>query len=273
MSTVPAQSVSPARSLAALAARKDGGAKIVALTAYDCLTAAWLAECPVDFLLVGDSVANVIAGHRSTLPVTMDEMIYHTRMVVRGARGMPVVADMPFLSYEVSPDDAVRNAGRFIKEAGADGVKIEGGMDIIPAVERIVRARIPVLGHVGLKPQSVLQMGGYKIQGRTAESAECVRAEALALQEAGVFAIVLECVPRALARRLTRELRVPTIGIGAGNACDGQILVTHDLLGWFEPPKTFVKLYAHFRADAVRAVHAFARDVRAGSFPSPRHSF
>jgi len=273
MTALPSQQPTPARSLAALAARKHGADKIVALTAYDWLTASWLADCPLDFLLVGDSLANVIAGHRSTLPVTMDEMIYHTRMVVRGARSLPVVADMPFLSYEISPDDALRNAGRFIKEAGADGVKIEGGMDVIPAVEKIVRAHIPVLGHVGLKPQSVLQLGGYKVQARSPQSADAVRAEALALQDAGVFALVLECVPRAFARQLTNELKIPTIGIGAGNACDGQILVTHDLLGWFEPPKKFVKLYAHFRADAVRAVSAFARDVRAGSFPSPRHSF
>ncbi|MCX7846547.1 MAG: 3-methyl-2-oxobutanoate hydroxymethyltransferase [bacterium] len=265
---------SPAASLAALAARKATGEKIVALTAYDYLTASWLAECPVDFILVGDSLGNVIAGYPSTLPVTMDEMVYHTRMVVRGAAHIPVIADMPFLSYEVTPEDALRNAGRLVKEAGAHGVKIEGGeADVAAAVKKIVRAHIPVLGHVGLKPQSVLQLGGYKVQGRTTQAAERIREEAHALQEAGVFAIVLECVPHLLARQLTRELSVPTIGIGAGNGCDGQILVTHDLLGWFEPPKKFVKLYAHFRTEAIRAVTAFARDVRAGVFPSPRHSF
>lgn len=265
---------SPVASLAALALRKHSANKIVALTAYDALTASWLAECPIDFILVGDSLANVIAGHSSTLPVTLDEMIYHTRMVTRAARHLPVIADMPFLSYEISPDDALRNAGRLVKEAGAHGVKIEGGSpDIIPAVKKIVAAHIPVLGHVGLKPQSILQLGSYKVQGRSEDAAQRIRSEALALQDAGAFAVVLECIPSSLARQLTAELAIPTIGIGAGNACDGQILVTHDLLGWFEPPKKFVKLYAHFRTEAIRAVAAFARDVRAGSFPSPRHSF
>ncbi|NLF38625.1 3-methyl-2-oxobutanoate hydroxymethyltransferase [bacterium] len=259
--------------LAGLRAKKTAGEKIVALTAYDCLTASLLAECPVDFILVGDSVANVVLGYSSTLPMTMDEMVYHTKMVVRGAGGVPVIGDMPFLSYELSPEEALRNAGRFIKEAGAAGVKVEGSIDVIPAIRKITSAHIPVLGHVGLKPQSVLELGGYKVQGRTESQARRIRAEARALEEAGVFAVVLECVPRAFAGRLSKALRVPTIGIGAGPACDGQILVTHDLLGWTEKPKKFVKPYASVRAVAREAITAFARDVKAGEFPDAEHSF
>jgi 3-methyl-2-oxobutanoate hydroxymethyltransferase len=263
----------PVRRLAKLAKRSALGRPIISLTAYDAQTAAWLAACEVDFILVGDSVANVIAGYNSTLPVTLDEMVYHTRMVVRGAQGAPVIGDMPFLSYEVSPEDAVRNAGRFVKEAGAAGVKVEGGGAMLPAISAIIRARIPVLGHVGLTPQSVLQMDGYHVQGKTAEDAERIRLDALALQEAGVFALVLECVPRALAARLTEELAIPTIGIGAGPDCDGQILVTHDLLGWSDKPKHFVKPYADFLGQARQAVSAYIDDVRKGTFPDDAHSF
>jgi len=261
------------RSLLGLQRKKDNHERIVALTAYDWLAASWMSECDVDFMLVGDSLANVIAGHSSTLPVTMDEMVYHTKMVVRGAQGVPVIADMPFLSYELDPCEAARNAGRFIKEAGATGVKIEGGTDVVPVVERMIAAHIPVLGHVGLKPQSVLQLGGYKVQGTTEESAARIRKDACALQNAGVFGVVLECIPRQLAAGITRELSVPTIGIGAGPDCDGQILVTHDLLGWFEKPKKFVKEYAHFRRTAREAVQAFVQDVHAGAFPDDEHSF
>ena len=265
--------IQSARTLAGLRKRREAGRAIVALTAYDCLMASWLAECAVDFLLVGDSLGNVIAGHATTLPVTMDQMAYHTVLVVRGAHGVPVVADMPFLSYEISPVEAVRNAGRLVKEAGAAGVKVEGGMAVIEAVRSMVTARIPVLGHTGLKPQAVLQMGGYKVQGGTRAAAALIRREALALQDAGVFALVLECVPAALAARLTAELKVPTIGIGAGQGCDGQILVTHDLLGWTGQPKKFVKPYADFRRAAQAAVTAFAGDVQAGRFPDAQHSF
>ena len=259
--------------LAAVYAKKAAGEKIVALTAYDYLVASLLAECAVDFLLVGDSLANVVAGHATTLPVTMDEMVYHTRLVVRGAGALPVVADMPFLSYEVDVKDAVLNAGRLVKEAGAAGVKVEGALEVLPAVERMVAIGIPVLGHVGLKPQSVLRLGGHKVQGRTESSAARIRREALALQEAGVFAIVLECVPRALAAALTAELAVPTIGIGAGPGCDGQILVTHELLGWFDKPKKFAKPYAALRQVSREAVQRFCSDVRAGAFPDAEHSF
>jgi 3-methyl-2-oxobutanoate hydroxymethyltransferase len=261
------------RRLAKLAKRNVLGRPVIALTAYDAQTAGWLADCEVDFLLVGDSLGNVVAGHTSTLPVTMDEMIHHTRMVVRGAQGMPVVGDMPFLSYEVTPEDAVRNAGRFVKEGGAVGVKVEGGCAMLPSIRAIVTARIPVLGHVGLTPQSILQLDGYRVQGKTDADAERIRVDALALQEAGVFALVLECVPRAVAARLTAELAIPTIGIGAGPECDGQILVTHDLLGWSQKPKHFVKPYADFRHDAIAAVKTYINDVRDGAFPDDAHSF
>ncbi len=261
------------RSISSLQSRKKEGSKIIVLTAYDWQTASWLSECDVDFILVGDSLANVIAGRNSTLPVTMDEMIYHTKMVVRGAGDVPVIADMPFLSYELDPNEAAKNAGRFIKEAGAIAVKIEGGMEIIPSVEKMVAAKIPVLGHVGLKPQAVLQLGGYKVQGKTKESAEIIKNDALALQKAGVFAIVIECVGKEAAASLTAELNVPTIGIGAGAGCDGQVLVTHDMLGWFDSTKKFVKTYANFRTEAKNAVNSFISDVKTSKFPDDEHSF
>lgn len=256
-----------------LQSKKDDHQKFVALTAYDYQTADWLSECGVDLILVGDSLANAIAGHSSTLPVTMDEMIYHTRMVVRGARDIPVIADMPFLSYEIDEREALRNAGRFIKETGASGVKVEGGMEIIGAVRRMVAAHIPVLGHLGLTPQSILQLGGYKIQGRSEEAAQQIMFDAKALQEAGIFGLVLECIPQTLATDLTAALSIPTIGIGAGPGCDGQILVTYDLLGWDETPRKFVKPYAAFRQNAQTAVKSFVTDVQSGSFPDDAHSF
>ena len=261
------------RTLNSLQNKKADGKKIIALTAYDALTAAWLSECDIDFILVGDSLANVVAGYDSTLPVTMDEMVYHTKITVRGARDIPVIADMPFLSYETDPAEAVKNAGRLIKEAGASGVKIEGGLTIIPTVKKLTDARIPVLGHTGLKPQTILQIGSYKVQGKTPEAAELIKNEALELQAAGVFAIVLECIPKKLAEEITDLLDIPTIGIGAGKDCDGQILVTHDLLGWFRKPKKFVKPYADFRNAAVEAVQAYIADINSGEFPDEEHSF
>jgi len=260
-------------SIANLQTKKKEGCKIVILTAYDWLTASWLSECDVDFILVGDSLANVIAGEKSTLPVTMDEMIYHTKMVVKGAGNIPVIADMPFLSYELDPYEAAKNAGRFIKEAGADAVKIEGGMEIIPAVKKIVSAKIPILGHVGLKPQTVLQLGGYKVQGKTRESAEIIKNDALALQSAGAFAVVIECVEKNAAEDISGKLNIPTIGIGAGAGCDGQVLVTHDMLGWFDNSKKFVKTYANFREQAKKSVGSFINEVRAKVFPDDEHSF
>ena len=261
------------RTLFHLQKKKDRKEKIISLTAYDALTAAWLSECDIDFLLVGDSLGNVVAGYESTLPVTMDQMAYHTEIVVRGAVNVPVVADMPFLSYEINPEEAVRNAGRLVKQSGAAGVKIEGGMNIIPAVKKILNAHIPVLGHTGLKPQTVLQLGGYKVQGKTPDAAEIIKEEAKALQDAGVFAVVLECIPGELAREITEELEIPTIGIGAGKECDGQILVTHDLLGWFDKPKKFVKQYSNFRDTAVTSVKTFIEEVNLGEFPNQEHTF
>ncbi len=260
-------------SIANLQTNKKEGCKIIVLTAYDWLTASWLSECDVDFILVGDSLANVIAGEKNTLPVTMDEMIYHTKMVVKGAGNIPVIADMPFLSYELDPYEAAKNAGRFIKEAGADAVKIEGGMEVIPAVKKIVSAKIPIIGHIGLRPQTVLQLGGYKVHGKTKESAEIIKNDALALQEAGVFAIVIECVEKKAAFSISANLNVPTIGIGAGAGCDGQVLVTHDMLGWFDNSKKFVKPYANFRADAKKAVSSFISEVKTNVFPDDEHSF
>ncbi len=253
--------------------KKDEGEKIISLTAYDALTASWLSECDIDFLLVGDSLANVVAGYETTLPVTMDQIAYHTEIVVRGAENIPVVADMPFLSYEINPEEAVRNAGRLVKQSGADGVKIEGGMNIIPAVKKITDAHIPVIGHTGLKPQAVLQLGGYQVQGKTPAAAEIIKEEARALQEAGAIAIVLECIPSGLAQEITEELNIPTIGIGAGKGCDGQVLVTHDLLGWFEKPKKFVKQYSDFRNSAITSVRTFIDEVNAGEFPNQEHTF
>ena len=260
-------------SIANLQTKKKEGCKIVVLTAYDWLTSSWLSECDIDFILVGDSLANVITGEKNTLPVTMDEMIYHTKMVVKGAGNIPVIADMPFLSYELDPYEAAKNAGRFIKEAGADAVKIEGGMEVIPAVKKIVSAKIPILGHVGLKPQAVLQLGGYKVQGKTKESAEIIKNDALALQKAGVFAIVVECVEKTVATAITDKLNIPTIGIGAGVGCAGQVLVTHDMLGWFSESKKFVKNYANFREQAKKSVSSFVSEVRTKEFPDDEHSF
>ncbi len=253
--------------------REQRDTPVIVLTAYDWQTAEWLSDCSVDMILVGDSLGNVIAGHSSTLPVSIEQMIYHTEMVVRGAGGVPVIADMPFLSYEVNDDDALYNTGRMIKEAGATGVKIEGGMNFTSRIKKLVAAHIPVLGHTGLTPQSVLSMGGYKVQGRSEESAERIRQEAYALAEAGVFALVLECVPRTLAKEITESIDIPTIGIGAGPDCDGQVLVTHDLLGWTEKPKSFVQQYASFRTLAKDAVQSFIKDVGEGTFPDDVHSF
>ncbi|RLD10630.1 MAG: 3-methyl-2-oxobutanoate hydroxymethyltransferase [Chlamydiae bacterium] len=261
------------RTLFLLQKKKEKNEKIISLTAYDALTAAWLSECDIDFLLVGDSLGNVVAGYESTLPVTMDQMAYHTEIVVRGAVNVPVVADMPFLSYEINPEEAVRNAGRLVKQSGAAGVKIEGGMNIIHAVKKITAAHIPVLGHTGLKPQTILQLGKYNVQGKTPDSAEIIKEEARALQEAGVFAVVLECIPGKLAQEITEELTIPTIGIGAGKNCDGQILVTHDLLGWYEKPKHFVKQYSNFRNTAITSVQKFINEVNTGEFPDKNHSF
>ncbi len=257
-----------------LRARKGAGPRITMVTAYDYTFARMLDEAGVDALLVGDSLGMVVQGRSDTLGVTVDEMVYHCRAVSRGARAAHVVGDMPFLSYQVSPQEALRNAGRLVAEGGAHAVKLEGGEPVLEAVRRIVQAGIPVMGHLGLTPQSVHAMGGFKVQGRAPEQAERILAEAKMLQEAGIYALVLEGVPAPLAERITAELQVPTIGIGAGAGCDGQVLVCYDLLG-LTPGRTprFVKRYAEWYRDGTATVARYVEEVRSGRFPGPEHSF
>jgi len=253
---------------------KREGRKIVTITAYDALFGRLVDEAGVDGVLVGDSLNQVIAGHASTLSATLDQMIYHARMVRRGVRRALLVVDMPFLSYQVSTEDALRNCGRVMKETGAQAVKLEGGVVMAPTVRALTEIGIPVMGHVGLTPQSVHALGGYRVQGKGDEAAARLQADAKALEEAGCFAIVLELVPAPLAERVTRALGIPTIGIGAGPGCDGQVLVLPDLLGLNDTftPK-FLKKYAELAAEVRRAVGAFASEVRSGSYPGPQHSF
>jgi 3-methyl-2-oxobutanoate hydroxymethyltransferase len=252
---------------------KQRGEKIAMLTAYDFPTARRLDEAGAEVLLVGDSLGMVVLGYESTLPVTVDEMIHHTKAVVRGTRRAMVMADMPYLSYHVTLRESVRNAGRFIQEAGAKGVKLEGGRKRARVVKAIREAEIPVMGHVGLTPQSVHDMGGFKVQGRSAPMARAILEDALALEDAGVFALVLEGIPCELAEILTRRLSIPTLGIGAGPACDGQVLVTHDILGLTEGPKpTFVREYAHLGEETLATGRRFIEEVRAGTFPGEAES-
>lgn len=253
-----------------------GRQKIACLTAYDYTMARLVDQAGIPLVLVGDSLAMTMLGYATTLPVTMDEMLHHTRAVVRGTGEALVVADMPFMSYHVSPSQAVRNAGLFVKSAGADAVKVEGGAFRVPAIRALVQNGIPVLGHIGLTPQSIRAMGGYKVQGKKPEEAQRLIDDALALEKAGVFAIVLECVPRALGRDITKSVGVPTIGIGAGPECDGQILVIHDLLGFHgeeAPHLTFVKRYADLGTTAMQALKKYRLEVVRGSFPTRAHSF
>ncbi len=254
--------------------KKSEGQKITMLTAYDFPFAKIVDEAGVDAILVGDSVAMVVQGIENTLPVTMDEMIYHTRMVSRAAERAMVIGDMPFMSYQVSIEEAVRNAGRFIKEGGAQAIKIEGGSEVAEKVAAMVRSDIPVMAHIGLTPQSIHRMGGYKVQGRTEEAKRQLLEDAKVLQEAGAFSIVLEAIPMDLAKEITQTLTIPTIGIGAGPYCDGQVLVIHDLLGLFERfiPK-FVKRYANLKQDALEAVKKYINEVESGIFPSEEHGF
>jgi 3-methyl-2-oxobutanoate hydroxymethyltransferase len=244
------------------------------LTAYDYPSARLAEEAGVDVILVGDSLGMVVLGYDSTVPVTMADMIHHSRAVRRGARDTFVVTDMPFLTYQMSPAQALENAGRLVQEGGCEAVKVEGGEEIAPQVAAMVRAGIPVCGHVGLTPQSVTALSGYKVQGRTAEAAAKLLRDVLALEEAGAFMIVLECIPVQVAELLTGRLSVPTIGIGAGAACDGQVLVYHDTLGLFYrfTPK-FVKKFETLGAKARDAIAAYAGEVRAGVFPGPEHTF
>lgn len=253
---------------------KERGERIVALTCYDALFARLLDASGVDILLVGDSVNQVLAGAPSTLSATLEQMIYHTAMVRRGAERAMVVCDMPFLSYQVSADDAVRNCGRAMKDTGCHAVKLEGGQPMAATVRRLVEAGIPVMGHIGLTPQSVHALGGYRVQGREAAAAERLRADAAALEDAGAFAVVLELIPAPLASTMTKALTIPTIGIGAGPACDGQVLVLHDMLGLNEGfSAKFVKQYAALAEDVREAVRLFTAEVREGRYPGPEHSF
>lgn len=251
-----------------------GGAKFACITAYDYCTARLADDAGFPLLLVGDSLAMTVLGMPSTLPVTMEEMLHHTRAVSRAVRSALVVADMPFMSYQVSTAQALENAGRFLKEAGADAVKLEGGETRAETIAALVRNGVPVLGHIGLTPQSVLTIGGYKVQGKKSSEAEQLFQDAAALVQSGVFAIVLECVPSALGRELTAAVPVPTIGIGAGPDCDGQILVLHDMLGLTEgrTPK-FVKRYAELASEMRRAFAAFKSDVEKGVFPGTEHCY
>lgn len=244
------------------------------LTAYDYSMAKMVDAAGIDSILIGDSLGMVFQGHTSTLPVTIDEMIYHTKSVVRGVKRALVVTDMPFLSYHISKEDAIRNAGRLVKEGGAEAVKIEGGAHFAETIQAIVNAQIPVMGHIGLTPQSVNAFGGFKVQGKDEESAKKILEDAKALEQAGVFAITLECVPDKLARLITQSVHIPTIGIGAGNGCDGQVLVVNDMLGMFSDfvPK-FVKQYAKLNAEITAAIQEYISDVQEGKFPANEHTF
>jgi 3-methyl-2-oxobutanoate hydroxymethyltransferase len=252
----------------------SNSAKITCLTAYDYATARLLDEAGVDVLLVGDSVGMVVLGYESTLPVSIEEMLHHARAVRRGTRRALVVADMPYGSYHSDMAESLRNAMRFVKEAGAEAVKVEGGERRLELIVRLTEAEIPVMGHVGLTPQSVNALGGYRVQGKTADAAEQLLRDARAVEAAGAFAVVLEAVPRELAAQITRELRIPTIGIGAGPDCDGQILVIHDLLGltFGQTPK-FARQYANVGEIISKAARDYCEDVRGGTFPSDGESY
>lgn len=248
--------------------------KICMVTAYDATFSRLLDEAGADVILVGDSLGMVVQGHDSTLPVTMDQMVYHTQAVTRGARRAHVVGDMPFMSYQVGIEEAVRNAGRLISEGGAGSVKLEGGEAFCETIERMVRASIPVMGHIGLTPQSVHKMGGYVVQGRDEEAARRLLNDALCLEQAGCYALVLEGIPLELAKQMSARLSIPTIGIGAGVHCDGQVLVCYDLLGMnpdFKPK--FVKRYANLHEGIVGAARSFFAEVREATFPDDEHSF
>jgi len=253
---------------------KVAGEKIAVLTSYDYPFTRIMDECGIDVILVGDSVGVVFAGYDNTLPVTMDEMIYHTRAVVRARPRALVVADMPFLSYQIDLRDARLNAGRLVKEGGAEAVKLEGGAHLADTIRAIVDMDIPVMAHIGLTPQSIHRMGGYKVQGKKDEQAQRLLEDAKAVEEAGAFAVVLEGIPLKLAERITTELSIPTIGIGAGPHCDGQVLVIHDILGLCEKysPK-FVKRYGDAGALVAGAVASYITEVKKGEFPDEGHSF
>lgn len=254
--------------------KKGKHEKITVLTAYDFSMAKLLDTAGVDCLLVGDSLGMTMLGYEDTLSVTMDDMVHHTKAVKRGVNNALVVADMPFLSYHISDEEAVRNAGRLVKEAGAHAVKLEGGMAVKTRIEAILAAQIPVMGHLGLTPQSVNVFGGFKVQGKSEEQAKRLIEEAKMLEQIGCFSIVLECVPEKLATLISEQLHIPTIGIGAGAGCDGQVLVIQDMLGMYtEMTPKFVKQYANLKSSITSAVEAYCSEVRNGNFPEEKHTF
>jgi 3-methyl-2-oxobutanoate hydroxymethyltransferase len=273
MSTVTAAARREHRVTARSLRNRKGAEPFAMLTAYDFTFARLFDQAGIDVLLVGDSVGNTVQGLDTTLPVTLDEMLYHCRLVSRAAARALVVGDMPFGSYQASPEDAVRSAIRFVKDGGAAAVKLEGGVAVRAAIERIVAAEIPVMGHVGLTPQAVHRMGGYRVQGRSEAGRQRVLDDARAVEDAGAFAVVLEGLPAELAAEITRALEIPTIGIGAGVACDGQVLVLHDLLGLSEWTPSFAKQYAGLGALASQAARAFADEVAQRKFPAAEHSY
>ncbi len=260
-----------------LQAMKDKGIKITMLTAYDYLTAKLLDLAGIDVILIGDSLSNVIQGNETTLPVTLEEMIYHTKIVRRAVKKAFVVADMTFMSYQVGVTEAIINCGRVMKETGCDAVKMEGGAYLAETVRRLVEIGIPVMGHLGLMPQSINKYGSYKTRGEDKEEAEQILKDALILEKAGAFAIVLEKIPASLGKKVTKRLKIPTIGIGAGPYCDGQVLVTHDMLGWVDPDKhampRFVRKYMNLSDDMKNAFQRFIKDVRTNKFPSKKESY
>lgn len=257
-----------------IVAMKAAGDKITVLTAYDVSFARLIDAAGIEVALVGDSLGMVVLGYNSTVPVTMEEMLHHCRAVSRGISQALLVGDMPFMSYQAGEHEAVLNGGRFLKEAGCDAVKIEGGVEVCSTVRALVRAGIPVMGHIGLTPQTAGQLGGYKVQGKDVASARRLLDEAWALEGAGAFAVVLECVPAQLAELITREIGIPTIGIGAGVHCDGQVLVSHDLLGMFEKfVPSFVKAYANLAPQIKEAFISYRDEVKGGVYPDAAHSF
>ena len=274
MSVIPMGGSRPKTTTTSLLDKKQKGEQITALTAYDYATARVVDEAGIDVILVGDSLAQVVLGYDNTLPVSMDEMLHHTRAVRRAVKRALLVADMPYGTYHVDTGEAVRNAARFLKEGGAEAVKVEGGEKRVELVRRLIDAEIPVMGHIGLTPQSVHAMGGYKVQGKSLKAIEQLMRDAVALDAVGVFSIVLEGIPREVAAMITDEVRTPTIGIGAGPDCDGQILVIHDLIGFsFVPAAKFVRKYADVGEVIKGAVEAYKADVESGGYPSDSESY
>lgn len=254
--------------------KKTANEKITVITAYDYPFAKIVEDAGIEVILVGDSLSMVVQGNENTLPVTMDEMIYHTKMVTRATKKAMVVGDMPYMSYQISKEQCLANAGRFLKEGGANAVKLEGGGEVADLIRALTRAEIPVMAHIGLTPQAIHRMGGYKVQGKTEESAQRLIDDAQRLQDAGAFSIVLEAIPSDLAKSITSMLEIPTIGIGAGQFCDGQVLVLHDVIGLFDRfvPK-FVKTYINVREPILNALRQYKKEVEGGIFPSEEHSF